>query len=269
MSVPVLTSTACARRQPVHFFVPDNYDVGDPVLFVMHGVKRNAMHYRDAWAPLGRKHRALVLCPEFSDKQFPTARAYNLGHVRREDGTRFPHDEWAFSAIETIFDEVRARMQSTRTSYSIYGHSAGAQFVHRYLYFVPEARVDHVVSANAGWYTVPDPATKFPYGLGTTEISDDTIRAMLQKKVVVLLGTADTDVKHKKLRHTAQAELQGPHRLARGQYFFAQAEKRAGELGVPFAWHLVYAENIAHQNRKISHFAAKWLFEEQPATTTS
>ena len=50
--------------------------------------------------------------------------------------------------------------------YHIYGRSAGGQFVHRLALFVPEARCEAAITANAGWYTVPTFAGDgFPYGL--------------------------------------------------------------------------------------------------------
>ena len=38
----------------------------------------------------------------------------------------------------------------------MFGHSAGGQFVHRFVQFKPNSRVNYAISANAGWYTVPD-----------------------------------------------------------------------------------------------------------------
>jgi hypothetical protein len=49
--------------------------------------------------------------------------------------------------------------------YDMYGHSAGAQFVHRYLQFYDSPKVKKAVAANAGWYTFPNEAINYPYGI--------------------------------------------------------------------------------------------------------
>jgi poly(3-hydroxybutyrate) depolymerase len=40
-----------------------------PVVFVMHGVKRNGQKYRDSWVEYAQKRRFLVLVPEFSKER--------------------------------------------------------------------------------------------------------------------------------------------------------------------------------------------------------
>ena len=76
---------------------------------------------------------------------------------------------------------MKAATGNRSASYLLYGHSAGAQFVHRYLYFVPEARVAKVVAANAGWWTLPDLAVGFPYGLRGSVVHEAGLKAMLQR----------------------------------------------------------------------------------------
>ncbi len=71
-------------------------------------------------------------------------------------------------------------------------------------------------------------------------------------KLVVLLGTEDTDPNHPELRKTAEAEAQGPHRWARGHKFYEEAKRRAAKLGVPFAWKLGTAPGVAHSDKGMS-----------------
>ncbi len=150
--------------------------------------------------------------------------------------------------------------------YSIYGHSAGAQFVHRYLYFMPEARVDRAVAANAGWWTLPDLKVDFPYGLRGSSINESGLKALLQRPLVVLLGTADTDPNHANLRRTPEAMAQGAYRFARGQYFYAAGQRQAKALGVPLAWKLETATGVGHVDKDMAPYAVDILFGRRPVS---
>ena len=49
--------------------------------------------------------------------------------------------------------------------YSLFGHSAGAQVAHRFLYFIHPNRASRTVLANSGYYTMPIEEISYPYGL--------------------------------------------------------------------------------------------------------
>jgi hypothetical protein len=53
---------------------------------------------------------------------------------------------------------------------------------------------------------------------------------------------------------------QGPHRLARGQTFFARGRDLAAELGVPFGWDLKLAPGVAHDQAAMAGYAAPIIF---------
>ena len=252
--------TKNGKTIPVWFYLPEKHDANTPILFVMHGVKRNGERYRNDWIPHAKKYGVILLAPEFSEKNFPGAEFYAYGGAFDSKGHRYPADQWTFSYLEPIFDQVRSATGTNTATYYLYGHSAGAQFVHRYLYFVPKARVAKVVAANAGWWTVPDESVKFPYGLNGSGLSQESVKLTLQAPLVVLLGTADTDPNHPELRRTPEAEAQGPYRLARGKFFYAAAQKEAQALGVPLRWTIAYAPGIAHEDKGMAKFAVEWLF---------
>jgi poly(3-hydroxybutyrate) depolymerase len=247
---------------PVWYQMPDAVTPETPVVFVMHGVKRDADRYRNEWAELARKHGFIVIVPEFSRADFPGARGYNTGYFTEKDGTARPRTQWSFAAIEPLFDDVRQRFGTTATRYSIYGHSAGAQFVHRFVQFMPEARIDQAIAANAGWYTMPDPATEFPYGLDGAPVDDAALTAALGKRLTVLLGTADTDPNAPNLRKTPEAEAQGPHRFARGQRFFEIGKQAAAAKASRFGWQVVTVPDVGHSNGKMAKAAAPLLVAE-------
>ena len=233
-----------------------------PVVFVIHGVGRNAEEYLADWIELAEQKKFLLVAPEFSKTEFPGEEAFNSGNLFDAAGRPLPREQWSYSMIEPMFDAVRARLGSTRTDYLIYGHSAGSQFVQRFLYFVPSARFTRAVCANAGWYMLPELATEFPYGLKGTAADAAALRTAFARPVVILLGEADTDPNHAALRHSPEADAQGLFRLARGQYFFAKAKAAAGALQAPFNWTLATAPGIAHSNKGMAPFAARHLFPE-------
>ena len=251
-------------EQHVYLARPAHLAPDRPVVFVMHGVQRNADEYRDQWHKLAMEHDFLLVVPEFSDDDFPEPEAYNLGNVFDGEGKRRPESAWSFSSIERIFDDVRQRFGMTAKGYALYGHSAGAQFVHRFLFHVPGARVTRAVAANAGWYTMPDFGIAYPYGLQGSAVTGDMLGKALQLSLTVLLGEEDTDPEHESLRRTPEALAQGLHRFARGQAFYAAAQAAAGRSGVPFNWQLATVPGADHDNRLMAPAAIPFLLEPQP-----
>ena len=245
------------KTLPVWCYLPENVRPDTPILIVMHGVKRDADRYRDEWMPHAKQYGFILAAPEFSLKDFPGDEGYTLGGEKAGS---------SFTFIEPVFEAVKKATGNTSESYYLYGHSAGAQFVHRFLYFVPDARVAKAVAANAGWWTMPDREVDFPYGLRKSKIDTAALKTMLQRPLVVLLGTEDTDPNHPQLRRTAEAEAQGPHRFARGHTFFATGQRAAQSLGVTLGWQLATAPGIAHHDKGMSDFAVQWLFGH-PAIT--
>lgn len=244
---------------PVYYQLPDRVERDTPVVFVMHGVNRDADRYRDEWAALARQHGFIAVVPQFGKEDFPGSRGYNTGYFSEKDGTPRPRALWSFAAIEPLFDDVRARFGTQVTRYAIYGHSAGAQFVHRYVMFMPEARIEQAIAANAGWYTMPDLDSGFPYGLGDTPITAEGLKAGLGKKLTVLLGTADTNRADPNLRKTPEADAQGPHRFARGQAFYARAQQAARAQGAALGWQLRTVPGVGHRNGQMAQAAAPLL----------
>jgi len=244
---------------PVWHHVPARVTAATPVVFVMHGNGRDADRYRNEWAPLAEQRGFILVVPEFSRRDFPTADAYNSGYFAEPDGAPRPKAKWSYSAIEPLFEAVKARTGSRVRQYGIYGHSAGGQFVHRYVLFMPEARYHTAVAANAGWYTLPELDREFPYGLKNAPPKEATLAGALRKPLVILLGTADTDPNSPNLRHTPEAEEQGPHRFARGHTFFRSAQAAAARLGVPLGWRMQYVEGVGHNNAGMAAAAAPLL----------
>ena len=249
------------KTVPVWYFLPEGAKADAPVLFVMHGVNRDAERYRKEWLPHAQKIGFVLVVPEFSRAEFPKDGDYSQGAVVDENNQPRPREQWAFSFIEPIFDAVKERTGNRTENYRLFGHSAGAQFAHRFLYFVPKARVTQVVAANAGWWTLPDLQVEFPFGLkGAPSVNGEALKAALQRRLTVLLGTNDTDPNDPHLSRTAGAMAQGPFRFARGNYFFEYGQRQAAVLGVTLNWKLGTAPGVGHSDGGMSPFAVEWLF---------
>lgn len=225
-----------------------------PVVIVLHGVDRNARDYARNWRALARTHGLRVYAPEFSARSFPRAAYYNLGGV----GTEGPY---AYAAIEPLFTAIAARAGKA-DGYALFGHSAGAQFVHRALLFEDLPRLHAAYAANAGWYTLPDDSFAWPYGLAGAPVDEDDVRDWTGKPLVVLLGDQDTDPDHRHLRRTPEADAQGPHRYARGAFFAETAQAHAETLGVPFNWRFFSVPGVAHNNAGMAQAAAALIATE-------
>lgn len=251
---------ATAERQRVFYHRPEIWTPAGRVVVVMHGVNRDADRYRDEWRALADQYGFLLIVPEFSQAKFPGDDGYNFGGMVDDKNRPLPRERWSFNVVDRVFADVRRLSGAERQAYSLYGHSAGAQFAHRFLLFAASPSVEMVVVANAGWYTLPVAGETFPYGLKGSPATEADVRVFLARPLVLQLGEADTDSAHSSLRRTPEANRQGPHRFARGKNFMAVAEVEAKRLGVPLAWKLVTVPGVGHSNGQMAEHAARELF---------
>jgi hypothetical protein len=205
----------------------------------------------------------IVLVPEFDAAQFPDVYAYNYGNVRRPPpyGTVLPRDLWNFGIIDRLFEHVRTAIGSNRETFGMFGNSAGAQYVMRYLALTEGRAVDAAVAANSGWYMLPDLAIDYPDGMGGLDLDESYLRRYLGRRLTVLLGDADTDSAAPDLPRSETAMAQGPHRLARGLWHFEHCKQVADRLGARFGWRLEIVPGAGHIDQQIFDRAASVLGE--------
>lgn len=257
------------RPLTVWYHRPPGLTEAAPVVFVMHGVKRDADYYRDNWAGTAERFGFLLLCPEFNRADFPRRRAYQLGNLVDGAGEPLPKAGWTFGVIERLFDFVRETIGNRSERYHIYGHSAGGQFVHRLALFTPGARYATAIAANTGWYTMPTlGGRRFPYGLRGSPSTPETLERVFGNRLVLLLGEQDTDAEDPFLRQSKGARRQGKNRFERGQAFYAAAREEAARLDVPFNWGLDTVPGAAHFDQLMMPAAARVFFRGSPAETS-
>jgi pimeloyl-ACP methyl ester carboxylesterase len=231
--------------------------ISQSILFVCHGVLRNAEDYCRNWIKLAERFNLMIVCPEFTTDAFPDTK-YNFGGVDRQSKQR----TWAFTSIEYIFDAfLLAGLR--KDGYTLFGHSAGAQFAHRFVLFSPPgSRCLQIVSANAGWYTMPalEAEHKWPYSLNNcpTKFTNEQLEVVFSRKLLVLLGQEDVGLKY--LRVEPGAMAQGANRFERGFAFFSEARRIATKMGFRFNWSLRTVPNVGHSNKHMAFIAASHLF---------
>ncbi|MEX0325719.1 MAG: hypothetical protein AB3N33_06490 [Puniceicoccaceae bacterium] len=242
-----------------------SYNPADPPVLVLHGMKRNADEYRDAWIELAEEHGFFVVVPLFREEAFPGTVGYNLGNVfiSETDLTKTPEKTWSYIVPDKLFDYLREESgDTTAAGYMAFGHSAGSQFLHRKVAFVPDDRLLLSVAANAGWYTFPNQKEPWPYGFAGTGIRECELPPFLASNMVLLLGDQDIDPNHESLRKTPEAMRQGLHRYERGHNFHAAGKALADKLGVDFKWRIETVPGVAHDNTGMAPAAARYMAEE-------
>ncbi len=258
-----------------HIYRPSRFDpVNGPIWFVMHGIKRNADYYVETAAPVAERYQALTIVIEFSQRYYPASENYTLGITTRgragtraaREGRYHKPDAYLYNEIERVFESVRLTLDGKQRGYYLFGHSAGAQFTHRMLTFVPCARVLGAVAANAGWYTLPivDNRKNFgmPYSLRGIPSERVDLKALLSAPLMLLLGTHDIKGPDadRNVRNNSATMAQGVHRLARGHHYFETGQSLARSLNTPFAWQLFQAPGAEHDVQQVIASAGHLLF---------
>lgn len=250
---------------PVFYYLPKNKNESSKVVFVLHGASRNAGAYRDAWKQKADQYNLIIIAPVFTESSFPGGDGYNLGNVYVDGDNPSPSslntpDKWAFSYIEPLFDLVKEQYDNSTANYAVFGHSAGGQFVHRFLMFGDNLRFDQAVISASGWYTPFDKAINFPYGIGNSILEDKNYASLLSKKVFIQVGENDTDENSSGLRHNQHADKQGMNRYTRAHYFFDSSKNFADLHAINFNWELHTISNSGHDIEPACNFAADLLF---------
>ena len=228
------------------------------ILMVMTGAHRDGESYREDWLPVLKGRNTLLLVLEFSRDDYPGSSSYNQGNILDSKGKVNPPEAWSFNMVEALFEAVVQDTSSTATDYALFGHSAGGQFVHRFMAFTKENHVRIAVAANAGWYTMPDQDVDFPYGLKDSPLSSNQMRDAFSRHLFILVGADDTDPKDPLLQRDRKTDAQGNNRLTRGLNFY-QAARNAAREGDEFNWGLSVIPGVAHDHKQMAEAAAPLL----------
>jgi pimeloyl-ACP methyl ester carboxylesterase len=244
----------------VHYYKPANATAQSEVLIAIHGAERSASRARDNWIKAARRSSFIVLAPEFDAERF-SERLFQLGGMERTD-----HADWTFQLIEDLFDKVRSEEGLSTGTYKLFGHSAGGQFVHRFVLMMPRPRLSAAVAANSGSYTwAAYPRSthdiKFPFALDKRVTDQDQLKAAFGQNLVILLGEDDIHTVAANFPRSKVAMAEGATRLERGKNFCAGAQTQAQALALPLNWKCITVPNVGHDSARMSKAAAAILFD--------
>ena len=249
---------------PVFVAKPGKINKATRLVVVMHGRKRNAEEYRDQWIEAAKELNLLVIVPEFSEENFPQVWGFNYGNIKTAQSEPIEQKLHAYSAIGPLANEALETFKLKSNNWGIYGHGAGAHFVHRYVLHHPEANHTLAIAANLGWYlSMTD--QEWPFGLTNSGIDAAQLKLAFGKYFLLMLGKADTSTKPNSpyvKEHWDTINLQGKHRLARGRKFFKSAVKKSKEVDQFFKWGMVEVPTTkGHSNTKqMVPYAAEMFF---------
>ncbi len=237
----------------LHAARPEAWTPATPILFSHHGRSRNGADYRDYFLPFVDELGLLVIAPEFSDASFPGQSLYNAGNLRDADDRPNPAEVCTYAIMPRLFATLRHQRVTSCPQYGLFGHSAGAQFVHRQVTFGYAKDVAIAISANAGTYTMPDREIGFPYGLGG---SDAPLEPLLSFPLVIMAGTADSNPNEQFVPRDPGSLRQGAHRYERAYRYIAEGRRAAERLGMTCAWSIIDVPGVAHDGKRMAEAAA-------------
>lgn len=250
----------------VFYYTPQSVSTNTPIVFSFHGANRNAEDYRDAMINQAENYNFIVVAPEFSTANFSGGDGYNLGNVfidgdNPSSSTLNAENEWAFSVIEPIFNEAKVLLNNSSSNFHVFGHSAGGQFAHRMLMFLPELPIQKMVISAPGWYTFPNNNVGFPYGIANSPLENNSLNSFFSTEIYVQVGDEDDNPNAAGLRRNAFADAQGLHRKERAINYFEFCQEMAAEQDSFFNWEFSVIPNVGHDFTEASINAAILLFE--------
>ena len=251
----------------VFYHIPDGEIKNFPILFSFHGNSRNASNYRNYWIEMANENKFMVFAPKFDDINFEGGDKYNLANIF-DDGDNpsiesyNPPELWSFSVIDELFDFIVSKVEGNQTNYNAWGHSAGAQFLHRFLLYLPNSKLNTGVISNAGWYTVPVKDFDFPYGIANSQLEDSTLVNAFSKKLYVHLGKNDTNPNSSGLRHNDVVDLQGLNRFDRGKFYFQRSSIKSESLNGTFNWEKIEVPDVDHNASLMALDALQYILQE-------
>ena len=207
------------------------------LLVAVHGVSRGAAMHFQAFSEVAARWQCHLLAPLFDAWRYPDYQ--RLGRPGR--GARADLD------LIALIGELGRRHGFDMARLLLFGHSGGAQFVHRFVFAHPDLVRRYALSA-AGWYTYPDEAARFPLGLAEPPPGFPRLVAprLLSVAGRVFVGSRER-AGSRLLRHGEQLDsVQGRDRRDRAARWVQAMADAAARHGLPDPVGLEELDDGAH-----------------------
>ena len=243
----------------IFYITPKKIDKDTQLLFIIHGNSRNAEDYISAWIPYISNKNIIVVAPQFNKNSFRyfflLESATSSGKINNNP------DNYINNSISSFFNFFQSKFSLSTNKYKMFGHSAGAQFTHRYMLLSNDRRISNAVIANAGWYTFLN-GNNFPYGIKNSpiDISSDHIKWFMSNKTSLLIG--NNDINLKSVNSSKGAQRQGITRVDRANSYFESLVNISDDNNIPFRWSYKVVDEADHDYLKMTPVAAKILLED-------
>ncbi len=232
-------------RPGVPGLIPDTWIVNPgqtssaPPLVAVHGITRNTDEVVSHLRLRAQETGCTLVVPLFDKAHWP--RYQRAACTHRAD--------WALLRLMTA---LRAEGSISEQPFVLSGFSGGAQFAHRFAWLYPEL-VGRLCLTAPGWWTLPDPQTAWPYGIGTAP--DDqgqgfrlraNLRRFLDRPIAICVGDEDVERDRNLRKGTAIDAAQGGTRLERAQNWYTQIEAASRAIGLTPQVSLHILPNCGH-----------------------
>lgn len=246
----------------VFYYIPEKYERASmPVIVGFHGNDRDCSYWINTWKEYAEKQGFMFFIPWFTHDSFPTRRYQEVG-VKDAKGNVLPAKYRTSALVDSLLCYILQTSGTKDKKVTICGHSAGGQFVHRFMLLNNSPFVKKAIIGNPGWFTFPTTDENYSYGIkDLPEINDEQLRNMLGKNIILQLAEGDT-IRESFLRKTPEADRQGRNRKERGNKYFETLKSIAEKNHWDFNWRRVYVPHVGHNAVAMSRHAAENLIND-------
>ena len=240
----------------LYYKLPNEINNDTKLVFVIHGASRDVKRYLEAWLEQSKDKNVILVAPFFSKDSF---QYYNTLGLASSSGKTFKNSKTKLTnSISSFFTFFKSKYDLKTETYRIFGFSGGSQFVHRYMMYGTDERVELAAIGSAGWYTFLN-NEPFPFGITNMPVDKNRLDWFLSKEVLFIVGKNDNDPNHSSLNSNYGAKKQGAHRHQRGESYFNNLINYAEINGMPFRWRFRSVEGLDHNIEEMTKNAAPFL----------